>query len=92
MTGARRFAFVVALLGGGGCRNACQDICTSMADYAVECGYTVSDTDLDACYARHGNPEKEDAKACRDFGDAASLRRQWTCEDVGLYFGGGATS
>ncbi len=80
----------VLLLTGSACRNACQDVCKSMSEFALECGITVSDADLDACYSRQTNPERDDAKACREFGDLESIRNQWTCEDVGLYFGGGS--
>lgn len=84
---ARMTAATLAL--AGGCRNACQDVCTQMADYAVECGFTVPDADLDACYARQKNPSGDDAKACRDYGDPTTLRNQWSCEEVSAYFGGG---
>jgi hypothetical protein len=89
-----RLAGVVLVAGGlltaVGCRNACQDVCRNMADFAAEdCGIQVSDADLDACYARQKSPEREDAKACRDFGDVDSIRNQWSCEELSGYFGGG---
>ncbi len=84
--------WLVVAVALGGCRNSCQDMCKTMADYAAECGFPVGDADLQACYARQKAPEKEDAQACRDFGDPEALRNQWTCDDVALYFGGGAES
>lgn len=86
----RLVALAGLLLALAGCHNACQDLCKTMADYATECGHPVTDADLDACYARQSNPEHDDAKACRDFGDPASVRNQWSCDEIALYFGGGA--
>lgn len=73
-----------------GCGNPCQDLCKTMADFATGCGVTVSDADIQACRARQKSPDREDAKACRTFGDPAVLDGQWSCDDVQLYFDGGA--
>ncbi len=67
-----------------GCQNPCQQLCVRMADYAEECAFTVSDADLDACIEAQSPPE--DPAVCRDFGNAAQIREEWTCEDLGIYF------
>ena len=81
----------VAALGlAPGCRNACQDACTAYAEYAEECGFTVPEADLDACYERQSQAEGDDLKACREYGSVDSVRNQLGCDEVALYFGGGA--
>lgn len=70
-----------------GCNNPCQDICRRMAAYAEDCGYTVSDGEVDACIERQSAPEREDIKACRTYGDPETLRNQWACEDLADYWG-----
>jgi hypothetical protein len=87
-----RLVLVALALVASACRNACQDTCKSMSEYAIECGFTVSDADLDACYSRQANPDGDDARSCRDLGDLESLRNQWTCDDVSLYFAAGGES
>ncbi|MEQ1564350.1 MAG: hypothetical protein ABMA64_01845 [Myxococcota bacterium] len=78
--------WLLALLtGGGACRNACQDICTRMADYATECGYPVSDAEIDACIEGQSAPG-ESRSACREFGDPEVIRTQWSCEDLSEYW------
>lgn len=88
MRGALGFAALAALFTGTGCRNSCQQICSRMADYATEdCGMSVSDGEIDACIQRMGDaPDRDDKKACRDFGDAEAIRTQWTCEEVARYW------
>jgi hypothetical protein len=77
---------------GGGCQNACQDICGRMAEYARECGYPVSDAEVSACVEQQGSDlDGEDRRACREFGDADVIRTQWSCEDLGDYWGTGAS-
>jgi hypothetical protein len=60
-----------------------------MADYATEdCGLTVADSEIDACVERQSaGLEREDAKACREFGDAETIRTQWSCDDLADYWG-----
>ena len=78
-------ALALALPAG---RNACQDTCTAYADYAEECGFTVPEADLDACYERQSQAEGDDLKACREYGSVDSVRNQLGCDEVALYFGG----
>ena len=83
-----RGAFVLGLAAAAGCRNACQEVCVRMADYATECELPVGDGEVDACVERQsGALEKEDAAACRDFGDSDVIRAQWSCEDLSEYWG-----
>lgn len=80
-------AVVAALASLGGCRNACQDICVRMADYATEeCGFTVSDAELGSCLDEQGQVSADDRKVCRDFGDSTTIRDEWSCEDLGEYW------
>jgi hypothetical protein len=67
-----------------GCSNPCQSLCVRMADYAAECGYSVSDADIDACVADNASPD--DPAVCRDFGNAEQIRDEWTCDDLAIYF------
>lgn len=70
-----------------GCQNSCQRICGKMASYAKECDFDVSSEDLKACReAQAGEASKEDRKVCRDFGNAQTIREEWTCEDLEDYF------
>jgi hypothetical protein len=68
----------------GGCRNACQDICVRMANFAEECGFTVADAELDACI--EDQAEAEDLAVCRDYGSPQAIREEWTCADMGEYW------
>jgi len=94
-----RLASITVLLGGliQGCANPCQQVCGRMANYAEDCGYTISDAELDACVDVQASPEKEALAICRDFGDLDTIERQWSCEELDAYWGtggdaGGATS
>lgn len=79
-------AFDLVLLANVGCRNECQQLCTQLADYADECGYTVSDGDVDQCIADHGAPKGPDAQACAQYSTPQAVREEWDCEEMGLYF------
>jgi hypothetical protein len=65
-----------------GCKTECQKLCKDMAAYAEECGFTVSEEDLDACM--ESNTRKatsEDYRAeCEAF--RPTLKDEWTCEEV----------
>lgn len=78
---------VVASAALSGCRNACQEICPRMADYARDCGFEVSQEEVSACVAAQaGAASREDRAVCRDAGDRATLRAEWTCEDLSDYW------
>ena len=82
-------AVIGAILGGlgTGCSNPCQAICHDMADYAEQCGFTVVDGELDACMDSFSNANLSDGQkdVCREHG--SNLEEEWTCQDVGDYFG-----
>lgn len=76
----------------GGCRNACQQLCADMADYALnECGLDFSD-DLKTCIQDHSgkNTDREAVQACADA--APYLEEEWTCDDLKEYFKADASS
>jgi hypothetical protein len=80
----------------GGCRNACADLCLEMAEYAEECGYTVSDEEIDTCISEQSAAGHDERKACREFGQGEVLRAQWSCDVLADYWepedGGGEES
>ena len=71
-----------------GCKSPCDKLCDNLSAYAQECGFTVPEADVDACVTAL---ESEDAGVCRDFGTAESIRTQWTCDDLEVYFSGAAS-
>ena len=78
----------LALVLAGGCSNSCQQVCVRMADYADECGLNVPAAELDTCLDDFAKGvTKEDRKVCRDYGDAETIRKQWTCDDLEVYWG-----
>lgn len=78
-----RVLALLGLLGLGGCGNPCQNVCGPMADYARECGLSVSAGDVKQCKdANQGEITDEQADVCREFSDPAKLREWWTCDDV----------
>lgn len=72
---------------GTGCSNPCQAICHDMADYAEQCGFTVADGELDACMDAFSASSLPDGQkdVCKEHG--GNLEEEWTCQDVGDYFG-----
>ena len=69
------------------CRNSCQQICPRMAAYAEDCGFTVTSEEVGACMAAQAGAEsKEDRQICREAGDRATLREEWTCDDLSDYW------
>lgn len=85
---ARTAVFLLALATlATGCQNNCQQICVRMADYATECGFTVPDAELDTCIDDFAKIEtKEDRQTCSEYGDATTLRNQWTCDELEIYW------
>ena len=73
------------MVGLSSCKGACQGICLSMRDYAEDCGFTVSDEEVDACLADQKGLEREDNQTCRQFGNR--VRDEWTCEELEAYWG-----
>ena len=88
-------ALVPALFGiavlASGCHNACQKTCKEMAEYAEECGFTVSDDALKDCYkGQAGSASREDRAVCREFSDGDTIRQEWSCEDLEDYITSGS--
>lgn len=82
-----RGGWVIAGLLGAGCRNACADLCVRMADYATECGFSVSDAEIDQCIEeQNADLTAEERDACQEFGQAEVLRAQWSCDDLAVYW------
>lgn len=82
-----RLLVLLALLpAAAACRNSCQQVCVRMADYAEECGISIPDDDLGTCLEEHGQDDAEDRQICREYGDAESIRREWSCEELELYW------
>ena len=70
-----------------GCRNACQQLCLEMRDFAMdECGYEFSDAEVDTCIAEHKGSllEKGEAGVCRD--GRGQIDEEWDCDEVAAYF------
>lgn len=85
----RRTALVAALLtasaGLSGCDNPCQALCVKMADFRAECGTAATDAEVATCVEDFDAVTPDESRACRDFGSAEVLRREWTCDDVNLW-------
>ena len=78
---------LVLLLATGCLRNACQQLCNDMQDYAKSCGYEWSREQVDQCHKeqRRGNlPGDQTVGDCRDA--APNLEDEWTCEEFADYF------
>lgn len=74
---------LVAFAGLAGCGNPCQQVCSEMADYARECGLTVTPGDVQNCESNYqGGVSPETADVCREFSDPNTMREWWTCDDV----------
>jgi hypothetical protein len=70
------------------CDNACQSICTRMARYAEDCGYTVAEGDLEDCKAEQSTPEARELNGvCRDYNSQATIEAEYTCEEIAFYWG-----
>ena len=77
---------VVLLPLGAGCSNACESLCVRMADYAEECGFIVLESEITECIDAQNAAPIEDLEACKSFNDPLALRREWSCEDMELYW------
>lgn len=77
---------LISVAVAAGCNNPCQRVCARMADYAEECGYDVSSSEIGDCISSQAGIEKQDIEQCRDFGDAQSIRLEWTCDDLDAYW------
>lgn len=81
------FGMSVLVLGLAGCQNSCQQVCGVMAAYARDCGYQVPEAQVTACrQAQAGKDSRDDRQICRDAGDRATVRDEWSCEDLAVYW------
>ncbi len=74
-----------ALFGLSGCRNSCQELCHTMADYAAdECGKEWTSDEIAQC--RSDFDEVSDARdaVCEDISE--TLNEEWSCEEINAYF------
>lgn len=55
-----------------------------MADYAEECGFDVPSAELDACLDEQASSDLQ--KSCRLAGDPQTLRNEWSCDEVAIFF------
>lgn len=78
-------ALFAAASGVLGCKNDCQQLCHAMADYAAEdCGEEWSKDQLKACMDEQREASEDRLAVCADITD--SLREEWTCDDLAVYF------
>ena len=68
------------------CQNSCQQVCVRMADYAEECGLTVSGGELAECIEEQSDVEREDIQVCQNFGELVTIRSEWSCDDMTSYW------
>ena len=72
-----------------GCSNPCEKLCVRMADYAEECGYVVTESQITECLDTQKAAPENDLEACGDFNDPVTIRREWACEDMAIYWDAG---
>lgn len=84
MTRVLPFASLALLTLVSACQTPCQRVCVRMADYAEECGFTVSDAELEVCLDEQA--DAPDQGACRRAGDPLTIRSEWTCDDLQVFF------
>lgn len=79
---------LLAGLALAGCDNPCQQLCDELANYAADCGYTVSPDQVEGCKADYAKADLDDGvlQSCADHNDPDALREWWTCEDVAENF------
>lgn len=78
----RRLAPLLALPLLVGCKTECQKLCQDMADYADECGLTISDEDLDACLQANSRKATSEEQRAECEANRPNLKEEWTCEEV----------
>jgi hypothetical protein len=85
---------LAALLALSGCGNPCQQLCSEMADYANECGLTVTPDELAACKDNNASANLPEGalQTCADHNDPAALREWWTCQDLAENFTNGGSA
>ncbi|MBX2796631.1 MAG: hypothetical protein KTR31_03145 [Myxococcales bacterium] len=60
-----------------------------MANYArQDCGISVPDAQVADCVSDQRSPDTLERETCKNFGDVATIRTQWTCDDLAVYWDG----
>jgi hypothetical protein len=77
-----------------GCRNNCQQLCHTMADYAQdECNKEWTSDEIAQCRDDFDEVSDSQDAVCEDIAD--TLNEEWSCEEINAYFdkeGGGGDS
>lgn len=69
------------------CQNTCQQMCTTMADYAIECKLNATEEDVQACQDSYAAATPELQQTCAEAGDPDQLREWWSCDELAENFG-----
>lgn len=85
-----RGVLLTALTLAAACNGPCEKVCVNLSEYAQECGFTVADSEVDACIDAQAAATSEEKAVCRDFGAPDVIRSEWTCDDLQAYWEGGA--
>lgn len=72
------------------CQNTCQQMCTTMADYAIECELNATEADVKACQEAYASATPELQATCAEAGDPDQLREWWSCAELEENFAKGA--
>jgi hypothetical protein len=75
-----------------GCDNPCQSLCVEMAQYADECGFEVSNDQVQECRDANATATLTDERAqtCIERSDPVALREWWSCDDLAENYQDGA--
>lgn len=91
---ARRagLALLALPLALAGCGNPCQQLCDRMAEYANDCGLTVTPEDVTACKDEFTGDQVDDVTrdVCAENNSRDQLEEWWTCDDLAENFANGA--
>ena len=59
-----------------------------MKKFAKDCGIEIDSSEMSDCISRQaGKASRDNRAACREFGDLDSIEEEWTCADIGEYWG-----
>lgn len=77
--------FLPLLIALAACNTPCQKLCVAMYEYAQECpDVTIPESQLNTCLDEQA--KADDQGACRAAGDAETLRDEWDCRDLEVFF------
>ena len=81
---------IAAMLLLTGCRNDCQKICSSIAEYAdEECSQQFSRAEVNECMATYRKRDLSAQKLddCKEYGDRIEEQSEWlNCDTIDEYF------